>query len=262
MTRPKPLLPPTPDLKTHSSLSIATNLLLRCEHFFRSLAFLEHTSAEDPTKILQQIRSLCRDFHETLFIIDQTLYRHRLAHTKAKRLGHTEGEKEEGEDDEGYRVLSEVNEQLTDYAFLVGNGIHPWDAPYSFLEQKSASSSSSSTTVSSTTATTKPLVPNQVKFPPAQWKNRESRKTTTPLAGFPLVDRGIGDFLDEIILEIGCRIVDGRWCCVVIPSSLYQLKNDERQRRKIQKTTNDLSQIDLQNTKDLELGAWTLQNWQ
>lgn len=202
MTRPKPLGPSTPDPKTQSSLSIATNLLLRCEHFFRSLAFLEHASAEDPAQILRQIHSLCRDFHETLFIIDQTLYRHRMEHSKPKRRGGrhahiADGEGEEN-DDEGYRVLSEINEQLTDYAFLAGNKIHPWDVPYSFVEPASASSTTpyvkslTSTSAHTTAAQGKGWNPNTVHFPPAEWKNRELRKTGTPLAGFRLVDRSIG----------------------------------------------------------------------
>ncbi|EED22331.1 hypothetical protein TSTA_095800 [Talaromyces stipitatus ATCC 10500] len=169
MTRPKhqPLLT---SQATQSSLTIATNLLLRCEHFFRSLAFLEK-STSDPKSLLQQIQSLCSDFHETLFIIDQTLYKHRMEHGRAK---HRKGE-EEDDDDEGYRVLSEINEQLTDYAFLVGKKIHPWDVPYVFLES---------------TTTAKVLVERPAEFPPATWRNRELRGTTTPLAGFPL--EGLG----------------------------------------------------------------------
>jgi hypothetical protein len=115
--------------------------------------------------------------------------------SRAKKRSHEADEV--GEDDEGYRVLSEINEQLTDYAFLVGSGIHPWDVPYSFVEP---GSTSSSTTVSfGTTSTTtmtaaegKVLVSNPVEFPPARWKNRELRKTRLPLAGFRLVDRSVG----------------------------------------------------------------------
>jgi hypothetical protein len=210
MTRPKPQPLPTPDLQTQSSLSIATNLLLRCEHFFRSLAFLEQANAEDPRRILTQIHSLCRDFHETLFIIDQTLYRHRMQHSKPqrKRRGHHEGaaeEQEEEKDDEGYRVLSEINEQITDYAFLAGHRIHPWDVPYSFISTSPhapAPSSSKTTSFGSysatslkmtTTTAAKLVIDNPVKFPPATWKNRELRRTTTPLAGFRLEDRSIGE---------------------------------------------------------------------
>ncbi|KAF3395296.1 hypothetical protein DPV78_009094 [Talaromyces pinophilus] len=208
MNRPKPHPPSAPDLKTHSSLSIATNLLLRCEHFFRSLAFLEHASAEDPARTLRQIYSLCRDFHETLFIIDQTLYRHRLQFSNTKKRGHHHHhhhhhEDEQGEeDDEGYRVLSEITEQLTDYAFLAGNRIHPWDVPYSFAEPESGSSSTTASFGSVSSASTakaaaaaeggKVLVPNPVEFPPSKWKNRELRKTRLPLAGFRLVDRSVG----------------------------------------------------------------------
>lgn len=196
MTRPKPPPPSTPDLKTQSSLSIATNLLLRCEHFFRSLAFLEHASAEEPATILKQIHSLCRDFHETLFIIDETLYRHRMEFSRAKKRSHETDEAVE--EDEGYLVLSEINEQLTDYAFLAGNRIHPWDVPYSFVEPGSAPTSTTASFGSISSATTtaaaegKVLVPNPVQFPPAGWKNRKLRKTRLPLAGFRVVDRSVG----------------------------------------------------------------------
>ncbi|RAO67767.1 uncharacterized protein BHQ10_003779 [Talaromyces amestolkiae] len=174
MTRAKPFL--SIDYKTHSSLSIATNLLLRCEHFFRSLAFLEHSSVEDPAQTLRQIHSLCRDFHETLYIIDQTLYRHRMQYRTSRRGRHA-GADEGGEedDDEGYRVLSEINEQLTDYAFLVGERIHPLDAAEDCIEPGTTSFSSSS---SSTTA------PRKTPFLPAKWKNRELRGMKMPLAGF------------------------------------------------------------------------------
>jgi hypothetical protein len=96
-------------------------------------------------------------------------------------------------------VLSEINEQLTDYALLAGNKIHPWDVPYSFVEPASTSSSTtvpfgsvSSTSTAAAAAGGKLLVPNPARFPPANWKNRELRGTRMPLAGFRLVDRSVG----------------------------------------------------------------------
>lgn len=97
-------------------------------------------------------------------------------------------------------MLSEITEQLTDYAFLAGNRIHPWDVPCSFAEPESGSSSttvsfgsvSSASTAKAAAKGGKVLVPNPVEFPPSKWKNRELRKTRLPLAGFRLVDRSVG----------------------------------------------------------------------
>lgn len=85
-------------------------------------------------------------------------------------------------------MLSEINEQLTDYAFLVGERIHPLDAAYECIEPGTTpiSSSSSSTKALFGLAAyeSMSMAPGKTPFLPAKWKNRELRGMKMPLAGF------------------------------------------------------------------------------
>lgn len=157
--------PPRVDASQRTLLDIAINLLLRCEHLLRDLAF-ECTRDIPASEKCNQLSKQCADFHETLFVIDHELHRYRTKHTFSRQT-------ESSSTSDAYRLLSDINEQLTDYAFLVGQKVHPWDIPYKI--------ECDDTTTSAATATS-----NQCKFPPATWRNRVLRQKTTPLAGFTL----------------------------------------------------------------------------
>ncbi|OKL56125.1 hypothetical protein UA08_08728 [Talaromyces atroroseus] len=170
---------PPPSTQQQLPFDIAVNILLRCEHFLRSLAF-QSCQGEESVK---EIQKLFNDFHETLFIIDHALHKYRIEH----KLNNSD-QAQEDHTTNAYRLLSEINEQLTDYAFLIGHKIHPWDIPYVFEESNSVL----------TDADTSPdpaprTYAQQIKFPPATWKNRVLRQTTTPLAGFPLENSAHND---------------------------------------------------------------------
>lgn len=152
-----------------SPLDIAINMLLRCEHFLRSLAFQSNDSTAE--QAVKHVQRLCNDFHETLFIVDLALSKYRCE----QRI---KDENAPSSVAGVYRLLSEINEQLTDYAFLVAQRIHPWDVPYR------VEGSSSTLTAAKYT--------DLIKFPPATWQNRILRQTTTPLARFPLENSNSG----------------------------------------------------------------------
>jgi hypothetical protein len=193
MTKRK-LPPPNTNVSPQqSSFDIAINILLRCEHLLRSLAFQCRGDASTPAEeSLKKMQKLCSDFHETLFIIDHALHKYRVEHklnddqahayTQDNTRDQAKYEEDKDPNANAYRLLSEITEQLTDYAFLIGHRVHPWDVPYAFEESTAAVATT--TPHATTPASTK--YAQQIKFPPAAWKNRVLRQSTTPLAGFPL----------------------------------------------------------------------------
>ncbi|KAH8699161.1 hypothetical protein BGW36DRAFT_426833 [Talaromyces proteolyticus] len=135
----------TSSLASHErSFDIAINMLLRCERFIRDLAFFRG----EKTSIL------ARELYENMFHIDGQILKYKV-----------DGELNDYE----YRLLSQVNEELTDYAFLASANMHPYDVERLVESEKGGVKFSRS-----------------VEFPPANWVNRVARKTQNPLAVYPL----------------------------------------------------------------------------